>query len=50
MKSEKFGRLAIYVSTISSTMNVLANIEYGHGLAVIARQQTAGVGRSNNTV
>lgn len=50
LKSQQIGRLAIYVPIITTTMNVLADLEYGHGLAVITRQQTTGIGRNNNQV
>lgn len=50
LKSEKIGRLAIYAPIMTSTMHVMENLVLGHGLAVIARHQTAGTGRSKNQV
>lgn len=50
LKSSKIGRLAIYVPIITSTMHVLGGVPLAHGLTVIARQQTAATGRSQNKV
>lgn len=50
LRATKIGRLAIYVPVMTSTMHVLGGVPLAHGLAVIARQQTAGSGRSKNQV
>lgn len=44
------GRLAIYSPVMTSSMNVLSDIRYDHGLAVIPRKQTNGKGRNDNQV
>lgn len=50
LKSETIGRIAIYAPIMTTTTSVLDGVPLEHGLAVIARQQTAGKGRSNNQV
>lgn len=48
--AKRIGRLAVYVPIVTSTMHVLGGVPLAHGLAVIARQQTAASGRSQNQV
>lgn len=48
LDTDVMGRLVIYTDIITSTQHVL-NRTLRHGLVVIARQQSAGVGRSKNT-
>lgn len=50
LKTEKIGRLVIYSPILTSSMNVLTNLNYSHGLAVVSNQQTKGVGRNKNEV
>lgn len=44
------GRLVIYAPVVSSSQHVVTDLELTNGIAVIPRQQTSGVGRSNNQV
>ncbi|XP_075145553.1 holocarboxylase synthetase-like protein isoform X2 [Haematobia irritans] len=48
LKTRYVGRLVIYAPVISSSQHVVTDLELSNGIAVIPRQQTAGVGRSNN--
>lgn len=50
LKTAKIGRLVIYAPVLTSTMDVVKNISFGHGTAIIARKQTNAIGRSNNQV
>lgn len=50
LNTKEVGRLVIYAPIINSTMNLVTNINMGHGVAVIGRKQTAGIGRHNNQV
>ncbi|CAG9814996.1 unnamed protein product [Phaedon cochleariae] len=47
LETEHIGRLVIYSDVMASSHNVVAKT-LAHGLVVIPRQQTQGVGRSNN--
>lgn len=40
--------MLIYSTVLSSSMDILRNQKFSHGLAVISRQQTNGVGRNEN--
>ncbi|XP_067648145.1 uncharacterized protein Hcs isoform X2 [Eurosta solidaginis] len=48
LKTNYIGRLVIYAPIVSSSMNVVSELELTDGIAVLVRQQTEGVGRSNN--
>lgn len=48
LKTREIGRLAIYAPVINSTMTLVTNLNMRNGLAVIARKQTAGIGRNKN--
>ncbi|KAK4878109.1 hypothetical protein RN001_010615 [Aquatica leii] len=48
LNTNSIGRLVVYSDVVTSTQFVVAN-KLAHGFAVIARQQTQGVGRSSNT-
>uniref|UniRef100_A0A1I8QBH0 BPL/LPL catalytic domain-containing protein n=1 Tax=Stomoxys calcitrans TaxID=35570 RepID=A0A1I8QBH0_STOCA len=48
LKTRYVGRLVIYAPVVSSSQHVVADLELSNGIAVIPRQQTDGVGRSNN--
>lgn len=50
LKTKEIGRLTIYAPVINSTMTLVSNLNMRHGLAVIGRKQTAGVGRNKNQV
>lgn len=50
LTTEKIGRLAIYSPIMTSSMDVLANITFDHGLVVIPLKQTFGKGRNENQV
>ncbi|XP_063696404.1 biotin--protein ligase isoform X2 [Culicoides brevitarsis] len=49
LKTEKIGRLVIYSHSMASTMNVIQNVSFAHGITVVSRQQTKGSGRGKNT-
>jgi biotin--protein ligase len=49
LQSEVLGRLVIYSDVMTSSTNVLSGVTLQHGLAVVPRQQTSGLGRSGNT-
>lgn len=44
------GRLVIYAPVINSSQYVISSLELTNGIVVIAREQTEGIGRSNNQV
>ncbi|XP_059610986.1 uncharacterized protein LOC132257934 [Phlebotomus argentipes] len=48
LSTESVGRLVIYVPIITSSMAVVDGLRLGHGVVVIPRHQTQGVGRSAN--
>ncbi|XP_021926967.1 biotin--protein ligase isoform X2 [Zootermopsis nevadensis] len=48
LQSEVVGRLVIYSDVMTSSMNVLSGVSLQHGLVVVPRQQTSGVGRGGN--
>ncbi|XP_073839153.1 holocarboxylase synthetase-like protein isoform X2 [Musca autumnalis] len=48
LKTLYVGRLVIYAPVVSSSQHVITDLELSNGIAVIPRQQTSGVGRSNN--
>ncbi|XP_058824244.1 biotin--protein ligase isoform X2 [Topomyia yanbarensis] len=48
LKTFLFGRLAIYLPVVGSSMDIVSTATLGHGFVVIPRQQTNGVGRNNN--
>ncbi|XP_044261348.1 biotin--protein ligase [Tribolium madens] len=48
LNTEDIGRLVIYADILTSTQHLLCK-KLRHGLVVIARQQTNGIGRSNNS-
>ncbi|XP_017848460.1 biotin--protein ligase isoform X4 [Drosophila busckii] len=48
LKTEHIGRLVIYAPVISSSMNLINDLELMHGIVVLPLQQTAGMGRHNN--
>lgn len=48
MKTESLGRVAIYADIITSSMDAITGAKLRHGLAVIPRVQTSGVGRGGN--
>lgn len=48
LKTNYIGRLVIYAPIISTSMNVISELELTDGIVVLVRQQTEGVGRSNN--
>ncbi|XP_069968909.1 uncharacterized protein Hcs isoform X2 [Bactrocera oleae] len=48
LKTKYIGRLVIYAPFVSTSMNVISDLELIDGIAVLVRQQTEGVGRSNN--
>ncbi|XP_015514595.1 biotin--protein ligase isoform X1 [Neodiprion lecontei] len=48
LSSEELGRLVIYADVMTSSMDVVANCQLHHGLAVIPCQQVSGQGRSKN--
>ncbi|XP_055701269.1 biotin--protein ligase isoform X2 [Phlebotomus papatasi] len=48
LKTDKIGRLVIYVPIITSSMNVVNGLNLGHGVVVIPRHQTQGTGRTAN--
>ncbi|XP_067208574.1 biotin--protein ligase isoform X2 [Linepithema humile] len=48
LHTEKIGRLVIFSDVLTSSMDVTGT-KLEHGLAVIARQQTKGIGRAGNT-
>lgn len=48
LQSEVLGRLVIYSDVMTSSMNVLSGVSLQHGLTVVPRQQTSGVGRGGN--
>ncbi|XP_055680744.1 biotin--protein ligase isoform X2 [Lutzomyia longipalpis] len=48
LKTEKVGRLVIYVPVVTSSMNVVSGLNLGHGVVVIPRHQTQGEGRNAN--
>ncbi|XP_020713946.1 biotin--protein ligase isoform X1 [Ceratitis capitata] len=48
LKTNYIGRLVIYAPVISTSMNIVSDLELTDGIAVLVRQQTEGVGRSNN--
>lgn len=50
LKTEKIGRLLFYVPLISTSTNVLSNLNLAHGLVVVPRQQSQGSGRTQNRV
>lgn len=48
LKTQEVGRLLIYATLLTSSMNVLSHLTLSHGFCVIPRQQTQGTGRSKN--
>ncbi|XP_054733910.1 biotin--protein ligase [Anastrepha obliqua] len=48
LKTNYIGRLVIYAPIVSTSMNVISDLELMDGIAVLVRQQTEGVGRNNN--
>lgn len=48
LSTKDVGRLVIYAPTISSSMHIISELNLCHGIAVLPRQQTDGIGRSNN--
>ncbi|XP_055908964.1 biotin--protein ligase isoform X2 [Eupeodes corollae] len=48
LSTKDIGRLVIYVPIISSSMHIISDLNLTHGIAVLPRQQTDGLGRSNN--
>lgn len=50
LKTNYVGRLVIYAPVVTSSQHVISNLELTNGIAVIPRQQTDGIGRSNNQV
>ncbi|KAL3270547.1 hypothetical protein HHI36_021085 [Cryptolaemus montrouzieri] len=48
LDTEVIGRLVIYTDVITSSQHILRK-SISHGLVAIPRQQSAGIGRSNNT-
>lgn len=48
LQSEVVGRLVIYSDVMTSSMNVLSGVSLQHGLVIVPRQQTSGVGRGGN--
>lgn len=50
LQTKSIGRLVIYAPVISSTMSLVSNLKMSHGLVVIGKKQTAGVGRHKNQV
>ncbi|XP_037036293.1 biotin--protein ligase [Bradysia coprophila] len=48
LSTEKIGRLALYSPVMTSSMDVLSNTIFDHGLVVIPLRQTAGKGRNDN--
>ncbi|XP_029405948.2 uncharacterized protein LOC105225980 isoform X1 [Bactrocera dorsalis] len=48
LKTKYIGRLVIYAPVVSTSMNVISDLELMDGIAVLVRQQMEGVGRSNN--
>lgn len=50
LNTEKIGRMVIYSTVMTSSMDVLSNIKFGHGLVVISLKQTFGKGRNDNQV
>ncbi|GAB0088855.1 biotin--protein ligase [Sergentomyia squamirostris] len=48
LKTDKVGRLVIYVPIVSSSMNVVGGLNFGHGVVIIPRHQTQGTGRNAN--
>ncbi|XP_065355202.1 biotin--protein ligase isoform X2 [Calliphora vicina] len=48
LKTSYMGRLVIYAPIVNSSQHVISNLELTNGIAVIPRQQTDGMGRSNN--
>lgn len=50
LKTSYVGRLVIYAPVVSSSQHVISDLELSNGIAVIPRQQTSGMGRSNNQV
>ncbi|XP_058452485.1 biotin--protein ligase [Malaya genurostris] len=48
LKTYTFGRLALYLPVVSSSMEIVSNARLTHGFVVIPRRQTNGIGRSNN--
>uniref|UniRef100_A0A1L8E040 Putative biotin holocarboxylase synthetase/biotin-protein ligase n=1 Tax=Nyssomyia neivai TaxID=330878 RepID=A0A1L8E040_9DIPT len=48
LKTDKVGRLVIYVPVVTSSMDVVNGLNLGHGVVVIPRHQTQGEGRSAN--
>ncbi|XP_030749027.1 biotin--protein ligase [Sitophilus oryzae] len=49
LNTKYIGRLVIYSDIMSSSHPILDHNQLTHGIAVICRQQVAGIGRSNNT-
>nr|XP_023018683.1 uncharacterized protein LOC111507580 isoform X1 [Leptinotarsa decemlineata] len=47
LETERIGRLVLYSDVMTSSQHVLSK-KLAHGLVVIPRQQTEGIGRSNN--
>ncbi|XP_037815457.1 biotin--protein ligase isoform X2 [Lucilia sericata] len=48
LKTAYVGRLVIYAPIVNSSQHVISDLELTNGIAVIPRQQTDGMGRSNN--
>ncbi|KAM7361646.1 holocarboxylase synthetase-like protein isoform 2-T2 [Cochliomyia hominivorax] len=48
LKTSYVGRLVIYAPVVTSSQHVISDLELTNGIAVIPRQQTDGIGRSNN--
>ncbi|XP_055847706.1 biotin--protein ligase isoform X2 [Episyrphus balteatus] len=48
LSTKDIGRLVIYAPIISSSMHIISELNLTHGIAVLPRQQTDGLGRSNN--
>ncbi|XP_037948879.1 biotin--protein ligase isoform X2 [Teleopsis dalmanni] len=48
LKTKYIGRLVIYAPIINSSMNIINELDLTNGIAILPRQQTEGVGRSNN--
>lgn len=50
LTTDKIGRLVIYSPVMTSSMDILSNTTFDHGLVVIPLQQTCGKGRNENQV
>ncbi|XP_023297567.2 biotin--protein ligase isoform X3 [Lucilia cuprina] len=48
LKTAYVGRLVIYAPIVNSSQHVISDLELTNGIVVIPRQQTDGMGRSNN--